>query len=284
MAVIPPSYSDLGKSARDLFNKGFNYGFYKLEVKTRTNSGVEFTTNGSSNHENAKVGGSLETKYKVNKHKLTFTEKWTTDNVLATEVSVEDQLAKGLKVTLDTNFAPQSGKKSGKLKTDYKREYLHVNTDVDLDLSGPTVLGSAVLGYQGWLLGTQLSFNTGKSELTKSNFAAGYNGGDFLINCNVDNGSEFGGSIYHRAADDLEVGAQMNWSAGSNATKFGIAAKYVPERGSIFRAKVNNAAQVGLSYQQKLKDGLDLSLSTLVEAKNFSAGGHKVGLGLNFEL
>lgn len=80
-----------------------------MEVKTRTNSGVEFTTNGSSNHENAKVGGSLETKYKVNKHKLTFTEKWTTDNVLATEVSVEDQLAKGLKVTLDTTFAPQSG-------------------------------------------------------------------------------------------------------------------------------------------------------------------------------
>lgn len=24
MAVIPPSYSDLGKSARDLFNKGFS--------------------------------------------------------------------------------------------------------------------------------------------------------------------------------------------------------------------------------------------------------------------
>jgi len=40
---------------------------------------------------------------------VTFTEKWNTDNVLQAEVSVEDQLLKGLKLSLDTNFAPQSG-------------------------------------------------------------------------------------------------------------------------------------------------------------------------------
>lgn len=40
---------------------------------------------------------------------LTIKEKWTTDNVLGTQVSVEDQFVNGLKVTLDTSFAPQSG-------------------------------------------------------------------------------------------------------------------------------------------------------------------------------
>lgn len=40
---------------------------------------------------------------------LTFTEKWNTDNVLNTEITIEDQLAKGLKLAFDTSFAPQTG-------------------------------------------------------------------------------------------------------------------------------------------------------------------------------
>lgn len=49
------------------------------------------------------------------------------------------------------------------------------------------------------------------------------------------------------------------------------------------QAKVNNVSQVGLSYQQKLRDGVTMTLSTLIEGKNFNQGGHKVGLGLDFE-
>ena len=41
-----------------------DYGTYKLEVKSKTSNGVEFTTAGNSNHDSGKVGGSLETKYK----------------------------------------------------------------------------------------------------------------------------------------------------------------------------------------------------------------------------
>ena len=37
---------------------------YKVEAKTKTSSGVEFTANSSSNHDTRKFIGSLETKYK----------------------------------------------------------------------------------------------------------------------------------------------------------------------------------------------------------------------------
>lgn len=40
---------------------------------------------------------------------MTFTEKWNTDNIIGLEWAVQDQLAKGLKVSLDASFAPQSG-------------------------------------------------------------------------------------------------------------------------------------------------------------------------------
>jgi len=37
------------------------------------------------------------------------TEKWNTDNQMGMEVSVEDQMLKGLKVTFDSSFNPTSG-------------------------------------------------------------------------------------------------------------------------------------------------------------------------------
>lgn len=83
--------------------------------------------------------GSLETKYRWTEYGLTFTEKWNTDNTLGTEITVEDQvrcpeetgiwehtptllsgpythypisfpqLARGLKLTFDSSFSPNTG-------------------------------------------------------------------------------------------------------------------------------------------------------------------------------
>lgn len=280
---VPPSYGDLGKSARDLFNKGFNFGFYKLECKTKASNGIQFTVNGNSNHDTNKVVGNLETKYKWNDYGLTFLEKWNTDNTLGTEITIEDQLAKGLKLSFDTEFAPQTGKKSGKIKTAYKQDYINLNADVDFDFAGPTIHGAAVLGYNGWLAGYQMSFDTAKSKLAKSNFAVGYTTDDFTLHTNVNDGAEFGGSIYQRVSDDLETGVQLSWTAGSNATRFSLAAKYTPDKDSSFRAKVNNSSQIGISYQTKVRDGVNITCSSLLEGKNFNQGGHKVGFGLEFE-
>lgn len=280
----PAAYADLGKSARDIFSKGYNYGVYKAEVKTKTASGVEFTTNGSSDHENGRFVGNLETKYKWKDFGLTLNEKWNTDNTLASEVSVEDQVVKGLKLSLDTKFAPQTGKKSGKVKTEFKQEYVHTN--LDLDLTTLNVFGSAVVGYKGWLAGYQLALDTsksGKSLLSQNNFALGYTKDDFTLHWAVNDGSEFQGSVFQKVNSRLETAVQMSWTVGSNDTKFGFGAKYCPDRDTTIRAKLNNASQLGLSYQRKIRDGASLTLSSLLEGKNLNQGGHKFGIALEFE-
>ena len=40
---------------------------------------------------------------------LTLVERWNTDNNLNTEISIEDQLVRGLKLSFDALFAPQTG-------------------------------------------------------------------------------------------------------------------------------------------------------------------------------
>lgn len=284
MSKVPPTYSDLGKAARDLFDKGYNYGFAKVDLKTKSTSGVEFTTKGASAHDSGKITGTLETKYKRPAQGLTFTEKWSTDNTLGTEVAIEDQLATGLKLTFCTSFSPNTGKKSGVLKTAYKRDYLHMNLDSDFNYAGPTLHGATVIGYEGWLGGYQFSFDTSKSKLAKSNFALGYNGCDFQLLTTANDGSEFTGSIFQSVNKELSTGVQLSWTSGQNNTRFGVAAKYNCDKDSTVNAKVNNAGQVGFGWTQTLRDGVKLTLSSLIDGKNFNAGGHKLGVGLEFEL
>lgn len=115
-------------------------------------------------------------------------------------------------------------------------------------------------------------------------------------------GKKFGGSIYQRCNDRLETGVDLSWTSGSNATVFGIATKYALDKDACVRAKVDNSSKIGLGYQQKLRDGkkwkgvprvnfliplfiagITLTLSTQIDAKNFNAGGHKVGCALELE-
>ncbi|XP_013779554.1 voltage-dependent anion-selective channel protein 2-like [Limulus polyphemus] len=281
--MVPPCYADLGKTARDVFNKNYNFGLLKLECKTKTENGVEFTASGTSNSDTGRVQGSLETKYKISDYGFTLKEKWNTDNTLATELSIEDQLVKGLKLGFDGVFVPHSGKKTGTLKTAYKLKNFHLNTDIDLDLLGIVFHCAGVLHCHGWLAGYQMSFDTTKSMLTRNNFSVGYSASDFTLHTNVNDGQEFGGSVYQKISDKLDTAIQLAWTAGNNVSRFGIGFTYKIDGNTTFRGKVNNSSQLGLGCTHKMRDGVQLTLSCLIDGKNLSSGGHKLGLGLDLE-
>lgn len=57
--MAPPAYGDLGKQARDVFDKGYHFGLQKLDIKTKTASGVEFSNQLNFNQESGKVIGIL---------------------------------------------------------------------------------------------------------------------------------------------------------------------------------------------------------------------------------
>ncbi|KAK7811926.1 hypothetical protein U0070_006979 [Myodes glareolus] len=250
--AVPPTYADLGKSARDVFTKGYGFGLIKLDLKTKSENGLEFTSSGSANTETTKVNGSLETKYRWTEYGLTFTEKWNTDNTLGTEITVEDQLARGLKLTFDSSFSPNTGKKNAKIKPGYKREHINLGCNVDFDIAGPSI-------------------------------RVGYKTDEFQLHTNVNDGTEFRGSIYQKVNKKLETAVNLAWTAGNSNTRFGIAAKYQVNPDACFSAKVNNSSLIGLGYTQTLKPGIKLTLSALLDGKNVNAGGHKLGLGLEFQ-
>ena len=130
-----------------------------------------------------------------------------------------------------------------------------------------------------WPLKVGLSFDTAKSKLSQNNFALGYKAADFQLHTQVNDGTEFGGSIYQKVNEKIEMSISLEWTAGSNNTRLGIAAKYKLNCRTCLSAKVNNASLTGLGYTQTLRPGVNLTLSALIDGKNFNAGGHKVSLG-----
>jgi len=279
--AVPPCYGDIGKGAKDLFNKGFNYGGHKLEFKSKTANGAKFTTNLKNSTDSGKSDGFLETEYKVADRGLTFKEKWSTDNTLVTDLTIEDEFVKGLKLTFDTEFKPHTGYKHAKLKTSYKQEYIHANCDIDLDFAGPIVHGAAVVGYKGWIAGYQMSFDTAKSKLAKNNFAVGHIGADYALSTTINDGNVFAGSYSHKVSPSLEAAAQISLTSSTNAVTVGLAGKYALDSDTTIRGKINDNGQIGLSYEQDLRKGITLNLSTLIEGSNLNGGGHKVGLGID---
>jgi len=140
------------------------------------------------------------------------------------------------------------------------------------------------MGWQGWLGGYQVGYDTQQGLIKKSNFSVGYQAGDFQLNTSVDNGESFLGTLYQRVSPRLEAGVQLSWTAGGeSSTRFGLATRYLLDPLTAVRAKVNNQSQVGLGFEQKIREGVTLTLSTFIDGKNFKAGGHKVGLALELE-
>jgi len=283
--MAPPTFNDLGKQARDLFNKNYHLGIVKLDVKTKTPSGLEFNVNGTSNNDTGRVLAFLETKHTMKDLGLTFKEKWNTDNTLNTEVTVEDTLAKGVKLGLNGSFAPQSGKKTGTVKLGFKHDAVNVNSDVDLDYGGVIAKGGLVLSYQGWLAGVQLELDQSKNKLNRTNFAIGYEAPEFVLHTSLNDGHEFSGSVYQKINDQLETGIQMGWSssAAQSSTKFGMGCVYKLDGDTSLRAKVNTNSLIGLGFTHRLRKGISLTLCAQIDGKNFNQGGHKLGMGFELE-
>lgn len=70
-----------------------------------------------------------------------------------------------------------------------------------------------------------------------------------------DGGQVFDTSIFQKVSPKLDYGISFNWTAGSNNTRYGIGCKYALDEDASVRTKINNACQIGLGYQQKLRDG-----------------------------
>jgi len=282
--MAPPAFSDLGKEAKDVLNKNYHLGVVKLDVKTKTPLGIEFNLNGVSNNDTGKVTAFLESKHGWNNYGVTLKEKWNADNTLSTDVSLKDAGLKGLELGATGYFAPQTGRKNGTLKGAFKNDMLHLKSDLNVDHSNSVLKSSLVLQHQNLLCGLECGFEPNKdNKITGKQMSLVYKTPELVLHTNYSNDNEISGSIYQKLKPNLETGITLGWNNGSNTSKVNVGCVYKLDCCSSVRAKVNNNSQIGLGFTHRLRDGINLTLSALLDGKNLNQGGHKLGLGIEFQ-
>jgi len=270
-------FADFGKDAKDLLSKNFHNGVIKIEGKTKSTSGVEFKTDGTQAGD--KVAGGLEAKSAVTDG-VTFTGKWNLNNLYSGTLALNDKLVPGLKADLDASVSAASGKRSLSLKSTYAKGAFVTTHDIDLE--GPTVHGSAVAEvYKGWMVGAQGSYDTGSSKMTGTGFGLSYVGADYKVHSGIVNMDRYFASIYHNVNGGLQTAASLGWASDGSAPSLTVGTQYALDASSFCKVKIDNTLQMGLSYTTKLRDGVQVTLSSLVDGAALNGGGHKFGLSLN---
>lgn len=158
---------------------------------------------------------------------LTLTQTWTTANSLDTKIELEDNLTKGLKAEVLTNYLPAKQSYGGKLNLYYKQP--SVNTRLFTDLfKGPIATFDATVGHEGWVVGAEGGYDVGKAAITRYALAAGYSQLTYAASITATNNlSIFSAAYYHKVNSEVEAGAKGTWdsNAGSNVT-MEVATKY----------------------------------------------------------
>lgn len=112
--------------------KDFPFTNTALEVKTKTPSGVVFKVAGNQDNQSGFIAGDVETKYTHKPYGLTYTQTWTTSNVLKSAFELENSFAKGLKLDLNTTLQPDKGSKSAVLNAAFKQSGVHTRAALDV--------------------------------------------------------------------------------------------------------------------------------------------------------
>ncbi|KAI0373674.1 voltage-dependent ion-selective channel [Pilatotrama ljubarskyi] len=287
---VPPSWKDLGKSSNDLLGKDFPTSNVALEVKTLTPSNVGFKVGGSRDTKSNLISGDIEAKFFNKAHGLVLTQTWTTSNILKTQVELENQIAKGVKLDLQTALTPDTGAKSALFTTIYKQPGLHTRAFLDI-FKGPTFTADTVIGRDGFLVGAEASYNVTEGKITRYATAIGYSAPEYAVTLHgLGNLSTFAASYYHRVNPDVEAGAKAVYdtrASPSGNVALEVGAKVYLDTSAFVKAKINNSGILALGYTQALRPGVRASFGLALDTQRLNdpvvPSPHKVGASFTFE-
>ena len=123
----------------------------KIHLGTKSYSGVEFSTSANAYTDAGKASGNLE----ANTRLVTMdwpSPKTGTQTILLRQKSLGriSWLKDWNRLLIPYLYQTQE-RRVGKLKPSYKWDCFSLGSHVDIDFSGPTIYGWAVLAFEGWL-------------------------------------------------------------------------------------------------------------------------------------
>jgi len=288
MPFSPFFYKDLNKRANDLITKDFpsEKRENKVDWKGETASGVVFETSLVQKSDGSYLGTFIP-KYRLRNWNTTLSAELKTNRDFKAEVVVDNHFTPGLKTTITEESKGEDLFTT--VGVEYKHELVAITGSVDYgQAAGSNIKASAVVGAQGFQLGSSVDYFLGKNDSTLREFAAtaSYSNDEFDATLfgkilNEKDSNILGGSYYQRINADLQAGAEITFDTQNPDVKpkLTAAAQYRLDSDASFKAKFDTNGKLGLAWQQRFKTSR-LTLSTTMDTNNLGSKGSNVGFNL----
>lgn len=301
--MAQPFFSDLGKQCNGLLSGGYVHNSVKVDVKCKTDSDVAFNFGAAHNLTTKMMIGNLEAKYKFKERNVTFAEKWSTTNMLGSEVTLEDYFTKNTKLSGEFSMQPvtkmslesEGGSggsalndqpittinKSFKAKGAYKNDYGTANLESEVNSKGgPFLKCGASLGHNYFTTGFGLGYDLKSRSFTDSKIGCQLrpDANDDLVLClwySIASSALITSGYTKQGA--LEGGYTAQWSFTKRELSLELGTKYQLNDETSIRAKIDDKAGLAFGFTRTMNQGFNITLSAMMNCLTPFSGSFQLG-------
>ncbi|KAE9601668.1 hypothetical protein Lal_00040578 [Lupinus albus] len=273
MANNPAPFSDIGKRARDLLYKDYNFD-QKFTLHIPSSTGLGLVATGSKKDQF--FVGDINTLYKSGN--TTVDVKVDTYSNVSTKVTVND-IFHSTKAALSFNVPDH---KSGKLDVQYLHPHAAIDSSIGLNPS-PQLELSAAIGSKDLCLGAEVGFNTTSASFTKYNAGIAFNKPDFsaalLL---VDRGQALKASYIHYVdrPDGFTIATEITHRFSSFENRFTIGSSKSIDPHTILKTRFSNDGKAAFQVQRAWRPNSLVILSGEYDPTRIFSSSTKLGLSL----
>lgn len=256
----PAPYSEIGKRARDLLNRDYNYD-QKISISIPSATGMGITASGIK--KNDIFVGDISTQYKSGN--TTVDVKVDTYSNISTKVTLNDVIS-STKAAFSFNIPDH---KSGKLEVQYLHPHAALNSSIGLN-PFPLVELSGTLGTKDFALGGEIIFDAASSSFTKYNAGISFNQPDFTAAVILtDKGQTLKASYVHSVnpLSGTEVAAEMTHRFSNYENSFSIGSSHMVDPRTVVKTRLSHNGEIAMLCQREWRPKSHVTLSAEYDPK-----------------
>ncbi|KAK3221418.1 hypothetical protein Dsin_008443 [Dipteronia sinensis] len=270
MGSSPAPFSDIGKKARDLLSKDYNFD-HKFTLTLPSATGLGLTATGFKKDQI--FNGDINSVYKG--ENTIVDVKVDTNSNVSTKVTLIDILP-STKAALSFRIPDH---KSGKLDVQYLHHHAAIDSSIGLNPT-PLLELSAAIGSKDLSLGGEVGFDTASSSFIKYNAGIGLNRPDFSAALLLtDKGQALKASYVHAVNPFTSVAAEMTHRFSTYENSFTIGSSHAVDPFTVVKTRLSDGGKVAMLCQREWRPKSLVTFSAEYDTKTTNAT-PKLGLAI----
>jgi hypothetical protein len=264
-------FKDLSKNGKDLLTKDFPS---KKELKWEMPQKDDLSLTATVAFQDSDISASINPKYNYKPLNAEISATFETQQIVKTDITVKDQLVKGMKNVFKFQLDPVN-KMTIRKELEYvdRRYTIAAGLDI-LNPKSQNIVGSGVYSLNTFDVGVEAEYSLAKSELRRVQLA----GQTKIEPYNMEIGAfakfagdnkEFGVNIFERYSKQtliaVEVAANPEKQAITSAT-VGVSTALDNDTG--VKTKLQYDGTIGLAFSRKVSDSLKIIFGTTVNVQS----------------